>query len=202
MTHSLETLRNCFDGGIPSVIATSSKDGTPNVSLLSQVQYVDSEHIALTYQFFNKTRSNILDNPYATLTVTDPQTAAMYRLNIEYLHTETSGPLFEIMRAKLAGIAAHTGMSNVFRLLGADLYRALDVERVPGTSLSAANNRPNWLPILRRSIGAMEVCDDMDSLIDTLLSALKESFGIHHAIILMHDPAHDSLYTVAVWSHT
>ena len=78
----------------------------PNISLLSQVQYVDPEHIALTYQFFNKTRSNILSNPYATLSISDPHTAAIYRLNIQYLHTETSGPLFEVMRAKLAGIAA------------------------------------------------------------------------------------------------
>ncbi|MEC4746859.1 pyridoxamine 5'-phosphate oxidase family protein, partial [Methylomicrobium sp. Wu6] len=90
MTPRLEMMRNCFDGGIPSVIATCSKDGTPNISLLSQVQYVDPEHIALTYQFFNKTRTNILANPYATLTVTDSQTAAIYRLHIRYLHTETS----------------------------------------------------------------------------------------------------------------
>ena len=201
MKLSLETLRNCFDGAIPSTLATCSSDGTPNISLLSQVQYVDPEHIALTYQFFNKTRSNILDNPYASLSVSDPHTAAIYRLHIQYLHTETSGPLFEIMRAKLAGIAAHTGMSNVFRLLGADLYRVLDVERVPGECVPETYPRPNWLPALRQGIFSMAACEDMDSLIDTTLKMLKDDFGIQHAIILMHDAARNSLFTLASYGY-
>lgn len=169
----------------------------PNISLLSQVQYVDPAHIALTYQFFNKTRSNILNNPFATLSVSDPHTAAIYRLNIQYLHTETSGPLFEIMRAKLAGIAAHTGMTNVFRLLGADVYRVLDVERAPGPCLPEADNRSNLLPALRHSISAISACDDIDSLTDTLLKALIEKFGIQHAIVLMYDAERNNLFTLA-----
>ncbi len=197
MTSTLESIRNCFDGAIPSAIATCSGDGVPNISLLSQVQYVDPEHIALTYQFFNKTRSNILHNPYATLSVSDPHSAAIYRLNIQYLRTETSGPLFEIMRAKLAGIAAHTGMANVFRLLGADVFRVLDIERVPGPRLAMPDNRPNWLPALRQSISAIASCDDIDGLVDTLLKALIEKFGIQHAIILMLDSERSSLFTLA-----
>ena len=173
----------------------------PNISLLSQVQYVDPEHIALTYQFFNKTRSNILSNPYATLSISDPHTAAIYRLNIQYLHTETSGPLFEVMRAKLAGIAAHTGMANVFRLLGADVYRVLDIERVPGPNLPLTINRPSLLPALRQSISAITACDDIDSLVDTLLTALVEKFGIRHAIVLMHDAERKNLFTLASYGY-
>ncbi|MGY6274518.1 GAF domain-containing protein [Methylomonas sp. MgM2] len=201
VTTTLESLRNCFDGAIPSAIATCSGDGVPNISLLSQVQYIDPDHIALTYQFFNKTRTNILDHPYATLSVSDPHTAAIYRLNIQYLHTETSGPLFEVMRAKLAGIAAHTGMANVFRLLGADVYRVLDIERVPGPCLSNVDQRSNWLPALRQSISAITDCDDMDSLVDTLIKALAEKFGIGHAIILMHDAERDNLFTIASYGY-
>ncbi|MGR8931833.1 MAG: GAF domain-containing protein [Gammaproteobacteria bacterium] len=197
MTITLESLRNCLDGAIPSAIATCANDGTPNISLLSQVQYVDSEHIALTYQFFNKTRNNILENPYATLSLSDPSTAVIYRLNIQYLHTETAGPLFEIMRAKLAGIAAHTGMANVFRLLGADLYRVLDIERVPGPSLPILNVRPSRLPALRQCISEFSACDDIDGLIDTLLKALTEKFGIKYAILSMLDNQYNSLFTLA-----
>jgi adenylate cyclase len=106
MTLMLGMLRRCFEGAVPSAIATCAPDGTPNVAYLSQVHYVDQEHVALTYQFFNTTRRNILANPLAVVQVVDPDTATHYRLRLEYLRTETAGPLFENMKAKLAGIAS------------------------------------------------------------------------------------------------
>lgn len=49
MTPALSELRHCFEGAIPSVIATCAPDGTPNVAYLSQVHYVDDAHVALTF---------------------------------------------------------------------------------------------------------------------------------------------------------
>lgn len=80
----LEQLRNCFEGYIPSTIATCDPDGVPNVSYVSQVHYVDNQHIALTFQFFNKTHRNILENPQATLLIADPYTGAKYQLAVLY----------------------------------------------------------------------------------------------------------------------
>lgn len=147
MTIKVDAIRECLDGVVPGLVATCSSDGVPNVTFLSQVEFVDSDHVALSYQFFNKTRQNVLDNSVARLIVTHPLSAARYRLLVEYLRTETSGPLFERMKAKLAGIASHTGMSGVFRLLGSDVYRVVDVELVPGTTLPAP--RPAETPSRR-----------------------------------------------------
>ena len=116
MTIALEGIRACLEGIIPGTICTGDLDGTPNVSYLSQVQYVDPQHVALSYQFFNKTRKNLLENPHAIVAVVDPFTAAHYRLSIEFLRTETTGPVFESMKARLAGIASHVGMADVFVL--------------------------------------------------------------------------------------
>jgi GAF domain/Pyridoxamine 5'-phosphate oxidase len=196
MSLTVDAIRECFEGAIPAVIATCAADGTPNVSNLSQVQYVDGEHVALTYQFFNKTRQNVLDDARATLLVIHPQTAARYRLRLQYLRTETTGPLFENMKAKLAGIASHTGMSGVFRLLGADVYRVADVEQVPGESLPPPPPRLNMLSALRVSAETMRVAHALDELLDRTLEVLDTQFDIPHSMVLMLD-AGGKLYTIA-----
>ena len=56
MKARLDAIRGCFEGAIPATLATCSADGTPNIAYISQVQYVDPEHIAFSFQFFNKTR--------------------------------------------------------------------------------------------------------------------------------------------------
>ena len=63
---TLDSLRLCMEGAIPSMIATVDEHGVPNLAYLSQVQYVDQRHVALSFQFFNTTRRNILVNPRAT----------------------------------------------------------------------------------------------------------------------------------------
>ena len=197
MTLKVDAIRECLDGVIPATIATCASDGTPNVSYLSQVQFVDSDHVALTYQFFNKTRQNVLANPRATLIVTHPLTAACYRLALEYLRTETSGPLFEGMRAKLAGIASHTGMTGIFRLLGSDMYRVLGIEDVGGEVLPSPPQRHNVLSALRACSQRLSACGDLDTLLSETLAGLEAHFDIHHAMVLMLDEPGARLYTVA-----
>jgi adenylate cyclase len=193
----LEAIRDCLDGGVPGNIATVSSDGTPNIAYLSQVQYVDSEHVALSYQFFNTTRRNILASPYAKVAVIDPRTAAHYRLALQYLRTESEGPVFEVMKAKLAGIASHTGMSGVFRLLGSDIYRVLDIEHVPGQILPGPPQRRNLLAALRVCAEAMHAHSDLEALLTGVLACLEDQFDIRHAMMLMLDMAAGRLYTVA-----
>ena len=72
MSPTLRALRRCFEGAIPSSIATCGADGMPNVAKLSHVHYLDDEHVALSYQFFNRTRENILHNGRAMVEVVDP----------------------------------------------------------------------------------------------------------------------------------
>ena len=196
MTLSLGHIRDALEGAIPAIMATVGPDGVPNVAFLSQVQYVDDRHVALSYQFFNKTRRNVLATPRVRLLLVHPHTAAQYRLVIEYLRTETEGPLFECMKAKLAGIASHTGMSGVFRLLGSDVYRILDIERVPSTTV-APPALPNPLTALRAISESLGRCGDLDALLSTALDGLASRFGIEHAMVLMLDGPAGKLYTVA-----
>lgn len=195
---SVAGLRACFEGAIPAMIATSAADGTPNVAYLSQVVYVDPRHVALSFQFFSKTRENVLARPIAMVLVMDPRTAEFHRLLLRYLRTESSGAVFERMRAQLAGIASHSGMSGVFRLLGSDIYRVEAAEQVCEARLTPAPPpSPGLLAALREGSQRLADCSAMDALLQTLLDVLDRGFGVHHAMVLALDAAAGRLYTVA-----
>src|SRR5215470_670853 len=194
---TLDSIRSCLEGAIPSSGATCAPDGTPNLTFVSQVHYVDESHVALSFQFFNKTRQNVLANPRVAATVVDPETAAQYRLDLRYLRTETNGPVFESMKAKLAGIASHTGMAGIFRLQGSDIYNVLNVTAVPGRPLPVMVRKRNLLSAVRGCAGVLNRSGDLDALLDQALAGLESHFDIRHSMILMLDRAGRRLYTVA-----
>lgn len=197
MTIALTAIRDCLDGAVPAVIATCAQDGTPNVAYLSQVHFVDKAHVALSFQFFNKTRDNVLANPYATVQVVDPATGAQYHLYLRYLRTEQSGALFENMKAKLAGIASHTGMGKVFRLLGADVYAVLSIRSVPGPTLQRPLPARDILAAVRATSMRLGQATDLATLLDTIVQSLAAEFDMHHVKVLMYDETGGRLYTVA-----
>ncbi|RZL91530.1 MAG: GAF domain-containing protein [Variovorax sp.] len=194
---SLHAIRACFEGAIPAMMATCAADGTPNVAYISQVYYVDERHVALSFQFFNKTRQNILANPLATVLLMDPVTAGFYRLQLRYLRTETAGPLFEGMKAQLAGIASHSGMAGVFRLLGSDVYEVEAIESLESERLPAAAPRLGLLAGVRRTAERLARCSATDELLQAVLAVLNDHLDVRHAMVLMLDAGTQRLYTVA-----
>lgn len=47
-----EEMISALQGALPSALATVDENGTPNISYISQVFYVDDDHVALSNQFF------------------------------------------------------------------------------------------------------------------------------------------------------
>ena len=194
---SLHAIRRCLEGAIPAIMATCANDGTPNVAYISQVVYVDEGHVALSFQFFNKTRENILANPHASVLVLDPVTARFYRLHLRYLRTETTGALFESMKARLSGIASHNGMADVFRLKGSDVYAVEHIDAIDGEGLPPAPGRTGLLHRLRQCSERMAACTSLDELLQGALACLRDAMDIEHAMVLMLDAPARRLYTVA-----
>lgn len=199
---AIEALRSSLEGIVASMLATCDPDGTPNVSLISQVHYVDGEHVALSYQFFNKTRRNILDTRMASVQIFDPQTFEQHRLDLEYVETQTSGAIFESMKAKLAGIASHHGMADVFRLLGADIFRIRGIEAVPVPRRTISVAPRPLLAATRGTCAALDACSDLDEMLDCVCTCLTRLFGIRHVMVLMVEEEGGRLYTVASKGYT
>jgi predicted pyridoxine 5'-phosphate oxidase superfamily flavin-nucleotide-binding protein len=127
---TLQEISSCLQGEIPSILATCSAAGAPNLVHLSQVLFVDDEHVAISNQFLSKTAANLTENPVATLLCTDPATGLSFKLLVRYERSERDGPLFDAARTQLDAVAALTGMQDVFALRAIDIFRVLDISEV------------------------------------------------------------------------
>ena len=182
------------------MIATCSADGVPNVTVLSIVHYVDQERVALTRQFFNKTRENLDVNPWAQVAVIDPETCDQFLLDLRFLHTETEGPTFEAVKANLDGVASQTGMSGVFRLRGVDIHRVLRCVAFGQTVRVAAEGRGddfNTVALLDEFMRRIALCVDYADATRTGLEALDDLFGFAQSILLVADERGDRVFAVA-----
>jgi len=121
-------IRPVLDNGIPAIMVTCSADGVPNTTVISQVYYVDDTHVALSFQFFSKTIRNVRENPRAHVTVNDIPGLTTWLLELEFEHSETEGSIFDAMDMQIEAIASMTGMSGIFKLRAADIYRVISVE--------------------------------------------------------------------------
>jgi hypothetical protein len=201
----LSALSRSFQGIVPSIIATSDAAGMPNVTYLSQMYRLDDRHVALSRQFFNKTSRNLDVNPYACVETCDPLTMQAYRLRLKFLRTETSGPLFDMMKVRIDAIASHTGMTGIFRLIGADVFEVQSVERVSGFLAGPPPEVPEAsLDGLRTEVRGLQFVSDrinratdLDSLLDVVLQSLDEYFQFSHTSVLLADETGERLVTMA-----
>lgn len=203
----LDALASCFQGIIPAMLFTCAKDGTPNAAFLSHVDYIDPSHVALSFQFFNKSRRNIAENPHALIRVVDPDTHQGYALRLIYERSETSGQLFERMNLRIEAIASYAGLKGIFKLKAADVYRVESIELVPEES----GVKTRWSPRGRRrpddpvfTMKALQelsqrinTADCLEKLLESILSGIKEYFGFSHSMILLAGEKPRTLVTIA-----
>jgi len=124
-------IRAALDNGVPALMVTCSADGTPNATVISQVYYVDETRVALSFQFFSKTIKNVRENPRAWVGITDFVGRTDWLMELDFERSETEGPIFDAMDMQIEAIASATGMSGIFKLRAADIYRVRSVEKRP-----------------------------------------------------------------------
>ena len=203
----LESLASCFQGILPAHLFTCSADGIPNAAYLSHVDYVDPRHVALSFQFFNKSRRNIAENPHALVLVLDPDTGQGWQLRLRFVRSETSGPLFDRMSLRIEAIASYCGLKGIFKLRAADVYQVRSIEQVPeeagidcARQRVAAGSEPN--PIfttmaLQELAATINRTDSLETLVDGILRGLDDSFGFRHSAILVPAEEPGVLVTIA-----
>ncbi|WP_134495575.1 GAF domain-containing protein [Microvirga pakistanensis] len=199
MTIRLRDLAACFEGVIPSIIATAAPDGMPNISYLSHVVLVDDERVALSNQFLSKTATNVRANPAAAVLLVDPRDGGQYRLDVMFEQTLDSGELFEEMAIQLRATSTQVGMGEVMRLRGVDIYRVRGGQAVPSpTPSQEVSSREAGLQLMAAAAVARRVSEasDVGTIVDAVLDGLREAFSFRHAMLLLKESAGERLVTV------
>jgi len=190
----------CFDGVIPAVLGTCADDGTPNATWLSQVFLLDDRHIALSCQFFRKTRANLEANPRAQLLLVAPNSILQWRLDLRFLRSETQGRTFEAMKSRIEAIASVTRMEAVFALSSADVFEVdtitpIDVEQM--TSRSLPDRSADRLLELSRLTEVIGSSTDLPTLVDSGLGFLASQLGYESVGIYLLEESEQALYALA-----
>jgi hypothetical protein len=207
-TIPLESLYPCFQGLIPAWLYTCSKKGIPNVAVLSHVDYVDPTHVALSFQFFNKSRRNIAENPKALVRLYDPDTLQAYAFRLRYIRSEFEGPMFESMRLRIEAIASHSGLKGIFKLIAADIYEVesvAPVEDEAGAPEALTKRReaggapvvPFTMRALQELSNRIHQAPTLECLLESVLETLETLFGFRNSMILLATEQPDRLVTIA-----
>lgn len=196
---SLHGLEACFQGVIPSYLATCSASGEPNVTPISIVHLLSPNRVGVSCQFMNKTLANLRATGLAQLHVIDPRTLAEYRLDARFDRMIESGPVFARMAATLAGVASQSGMEGVFSLAGVAELEVLAWSAAAAGAPAPEAAAPVEDPIDRveRISAAMEAATDLDALFDATFVALARELSLPHGFLLLVDETGERLYVVA-----
>lgn len=123
-----DAFRRAMDGVVPFVVGTCDEHAIPNITFMSQLFYVDEQHVAISYQFMNKTWRNLQVNPEFTAFLTNPDTFTLWKLRLEFLEEKREGPVFEEMEMQL--LALSTPQHITFSLHSALICKVLAIEKV------------------------------------------------------------------------
>jgi hypothetical protein len=194
MSVPLESLATCFQGLLPAQLFTCSREGVPNAAYLSHVDYVDQTHVALSFQFFNKSRRNISENAHALVDVLDPDTGQGWQLRLVYERSETEGPLFDRMALRIEAIASYCGLKGIFKLRAADIYKVVNIVATPeelgGQPHPAVTHASEphavfTVQAMQDLADRIQRADCLEGLVDSILAGLDAGFGFKHSMILV-----------------
>jgi putative methionine-R-sulfoxide reductase with GAF domain len=126
---------------------------------------------------------------------------------LKFLRSEKQGPLFDTMSARIEAIASATGMKGIFRLIAADVFEVLSLERVEGFLVAGRPEIASEAPSLaghRSEVRGLQWVSerinrarDLETLLHAALEALEEYFTFRHTSVLLYDEPCGKLVTLA-----
>jgi hypothetical protein len=108
----------------PVPVATSSKNGVPNVIFVGLVKILDDETLMVVDNFFNKTAANLQENPRVSVLCYDTQTKKSFQIKGRtQIHKE--GQTYDDMKTWVKGINDKLPAKSCVIIKIEEIYNAL-----------------------------------------------------------------------------
>lgn len=100
-----ENVQNVMRSGHNVWVATTGKDGTPNIAIKGSGSLLDDENLYFADLFSKKTRANLLNNDNVALAIYEPDDDVAVQVKGKASFID-SGPLFDRVSDTIAGLQA------------------------------------------------------------------------------------------------
>jgi hypothetical protein len=128
MVHMTPEMMMAFKSGRIFPLATSSKDGEPNVAPMGAVYPRDTETIWIGNQFMKTTIRNVLENPRVCLYVWGPGIVGCYKIKGN-VNVETEGEDYETMRDEVAKVRPGLHCRSLLVMKITEIYECMPGEQ-------------------------------------------------------------------------
>lgn len=105
-------------------LATSSKEGVPNVAPMGSVFLIDPETIWIGDNFMHKTLANLTENPKAAIYVYGPGAKGCYQIKAD-VSIRTSGPEHEKLKTMVQGKKPNLCCKSLLILKITDVFECM-----------------------------------------------------------------------------
>lgn len=116
-----EEMKQAFSTMKAFPVATSSKNGWPNVVPVGFVELVSDDTIWIADNFMRKTLSNIQENPKISISIWGPETKGCFQIKGE-VEIRSSGPEFEKMQETVRSKMAQAPAKNLLIVTIREVY--------------------------------------------------------------------------------
>jgi hypothetical protein len=96
-------VRQTLEKQKPIPISTASASGTPNVVFVGLLKIIDDETLMIVDNFFNKTATNLAENPKISLLCFDPEAQRSFQIKGR-AEVHRDGQVYDEMRAWVKGV--------------------------------------------------------------------------------------------------
>jgi predicted pyridoxine 5'-phosphate oxidase superfamily flavin-nucleotide-binding protein len=117
-------VRQTLEKQKPLPIATASSDGTPNVVFVGLFKVLDDETVMIVDNFFNKTATNLAENPKISLLCYSPETKKSFQIKGSVTSCK-EGQTYDEMKSWVKGVNDKLPAKSCAIVQVSEIYNAM-----------------------------------------------------------------------------